>query len=184
MIFDVTLSGPDMASLAAALLERMPYARAEPSGTREQLAPRPIANWTSRLLADEVEDITVEWGGYQIGRGPTAISVRIPGPPDAEQVVNTFSDLPFELAVLANLHDEWPESDYRAPAIGPDHALLGWGMIFKGAAHENAVVSRRWLAHGPFRTRTGRQDTTLVQFHELGVDGLAALEQAKPGQSR
>jgi hypothetical protein len=70
--------------------------------------------------------------------------------------------------------------EYFAPAISGYHALLGWGMIFKGAGHERSVASRRWLEHGPFRTLKGPHDTTLVQFHDLAADGPTSLAQARP----
>jgi len=177
-----TFSGPDIVALTRSLLDTFAYPKTPPTGLLENLASRPVAaNWRKRLLAPELDDMTVEWGDRQIGRGTTAVSATLECAFHAPTVLEALAGLPFELAVLANVHDEWSEADYRAPAIGPEHALLGWGMIFKGAAHEHSIVSRRWLAYGPFRTLAGAHDTTLVQCHDLSADGATALQQARHG---
>jgi hypothetical protein len=95
-------------------------------------------------------------------------------------VLEFLAPLPFELAVLRGLQDYWIENDYFSPAIGSDHDLLGWGIVFKGEGHDHSIVSRRWLDHGPFRTLRGPNDTTLAQFHDLDADGPTSLEQATP----
>jgi hypothetical protein len=150
---------------------------------RHKLVPSPpTADWREQMIAKDVDGVSVEWErGQRIGRNAGAIGADFPDlPVDAERVLEGFAPLPFDLAVLSNVRDYWIENDYYAPAISADHALLGWGMIFKGAGHERSVVSRRWLDHGPFRTLKGPHDTTLVQFHDLAADGPTSLAQARP----
>jgi hypothetical protein len=160
-----TFSGPDMVALTKALVDALAYTRAQPTGIREKLAEKPVtADWRKRLLASDVEDMTVEWGDQQIGRGSTAVSATIDVAAKAKTVLDHVAALPFELAVLANIHDEWSEVDYYAPAIGADHALLGWGMIFKGPAHDRSIVSRRWLASGPSARSTERMTLRSSSF--------------------
>ncbi|HWO25203.1 MAG TPA: hypothetical protein VNO30_40970 [Kofleriaceae bacterium] len=180
--FGATFSGPDMTGLTAALIDAAPYARGMPTGMRHNLVPEPpVADWRERMLASDVDGLAVQWGDYeQISREPGAIGAHFPDVPiDAQQVLAFVAPLPFEVAVMPPIRT-WLD-DYFAPAIGADHALLGWGMIFKGAGHERAVTSRRWLEHGPFRTLKGPHDTTLVQFHDLAADVPTSRAQAQPG---
>jgi hypothetical protein len=120
------------------------------------------------------------WGpGEQIGRNPGTVSANLPSVAlDPGAVLEAVASLPFELAIVPPVH-VWAD-DYFAPAIGADHALLGWAAILKGAGHERHVVSRRWLEHGPWRMARGSSDTTLVQFHQLDVDESASMAQARP----
>ena len=182
--FGATFSSPDMTGLTAALIDAATYARGLPTEMDEKLVPKPpSADWRERMLAIHVDGLAVQWGrGRRISRDPGAVGARFPDVPlDPQQILAFVAPLPFEVAVLPIVQDDWAEQDYFAPAIGADHALLGWGMIFKGAGHERSVVSRRWLEHGPFRTLRGPHDTTLVQFHDLAADGPTSLAQARPG---
>lgn len=179
-----TASGPDMPALARALLDALPHARATPVSASEGLVERPVpSDWRERVTAVEAGEIGVEWdGAKRLSRTEGAIAIDLPAevPRDAAAILGFLAPLPFELFVLSIIEDSWPENDYYAPAISADHALLGWGMVFKGAGHERSVVSRRWLEHGPFRVLRGAEDTTLVQFHDLGVAGPTSLAQARP----
>jgi hypothetical protein len=172
-----------MPALARALLEALPHARGAPVRASEKLVERPVpGDWRERLIAGG-GDFGVAWeGGRRMSRSEGAIAIDFPAevPRDAAAVLAFLAPLPLELFVLSILEDYWPENDYCAPAVSADHALLGWGMVLKGAGHERSVVSRRWLEHGPVRTLRGEGDTTLVQFCELGAGGPTSLAQARP----
>lgn len=172
-----------MPALVRALLEALPHAHGPPVRASEKLVERPVpSDWRERLIAGG-GDFGVEWeGGRRMSREGGAIAIDLPAevPRDAAAVLAFLAPLPLELFVLSILEDYWPENDYYAPAISADHALLGWGMVLKGAGHERSVVSRRWLEHGPFRTLRGEGDTTLVQLCELDADGPTSLAQARP----
>jgi hypothetical protein len=173
-----------MPALARALLDALPYARTAPVSASEGLVERPVPDdWRERLTARETDELGVEWEGRKrLARSEGAIAIDLPAevPRDAAAILDFLAPLPFELFVLSIIEDYWPENDYCAPALTADHALLGWGIVFKGAGHERSAVSRRWLEHGPFRVLHGADDTTLVQFHDLGADGPTSLAQARP----
>lgn len=180
--FGATFSAPDQAKLLEALVNAAPYARGLPRRMRKGFKVLDAApDWRQRLLEDS-DGFSVDWGDdARIAHNPDAVAADFPDVAlDSSAVLAFVATLPFEVAVLPIVKDYWPENDYYAPAIGADHALLGWGMIFKGAGHERSVVSRRWLEHGPFRTLRGPHDTTLVQFHDLAADGPTSLAQAQP----
>src|SRR6185436_9555656 len=87
----------------------------------------------------------------------------------------------------ASLYPEWadgsPGDPYRAPNFAELHFGHGWACAFRGEGHDR-LVSRRWLDFGPWKLRRGANDTSLVQFHALGVDAATALEQARIGHER
>jgi hypothetical protein len=178
--FSATFSGPDLRALSRALLDAAPYAKGRPSQLRVKLNDVEVTDdWRERLLAPVVDGLTVVWGrGQQIGRNPGAVSASFPSVAlEPAAVLEAVASLPFELAVVPPVH-VWSD-DYFAPAIGADHALLGWAAILKGAGHERHLVSRRWIEHGPWRTVRGPNDTTLVQFHQLEIDESASMTQAQ-----
>jgi hypothetical protein len=139
----------------------------------------PTEDWKERMLAAEVDGLRVSWGGdCNIGRNAGAIAAGFPEVPlDPEKVLEFVAPLPFELCVPSGI-EHW-DDDYFPPAIGADHALLGWGCVLKGAGHENSMVSRRWVEHGPWRVFHGAEDTTFMQFHELGIERAASMPQAQ-----
>jgi hypothetical protein len=174
-----------MPALTAALLDALPYATGTPARMLQKLVEVPVGeSWREQLLAPDVDALSVSWGPHEvISRSAGAIGVDFPADlqPTPATVLEFHARLPLELAVLSSIQDHWAETDYYAPAIGADHALLGWGVVAKGAGHERSFVSRRWLEHGPFRTLQGPADSTLVQLHDLAADGPTSLEQAQPG---
>lgn len=181
--FGATFSGPDLVALTEAAIDAAPYARGMPAKMRHKMVEIDLMkDWRDRLLGPSVVGLSVSWGrGKSIERNPEAIAAYFPDVAmDPSKILEYVARLPFEVAVLPILRDYWLESEYRAPAIGRDHALLGWGMIFKGAGHERSIVSRRYLEHGPWRVVRGPEDTTLVQFHDLAADDPTSLEQARP----
>jgi hypothetical protein len=144
-------------------------------------------DWRRELL-ENADGLSIEWGPRQyIERNQGAVSAGFPHVPfDARQVLEALCAIPFEFAVMPPIR-HW-QDEYFAPAIGADHALLGWGMIVRGAGHEDSVVSRRWLEHSPCRVLKGANDTTFVQFHDVATPGpedpytidRATFAQARP----
>jgi hypothetical protein len=102
---------------------------------------------------------------------------RLPSfPENAQEVLRLLTSLPFERAAFSELYAKWVPEDYEQPRFHEKHYPVGWACAFRSAGHE-ALVSRRWLDFGPWRVLRGPGDTTLVQFHELGVDAATALVQ-------
>lgn len=93
--------------------------------------------------------------------------------------------LPFELCSFgAAFFDEWIAADYERWGFSGRHISFGWGCAFRGAGHDH-LVSRRWLDFGPWRVIRRPHDTTLIQFHDLGLtDPAEAYDQAKVGHDR
>ncbi len=183
--FVATFSGADLKKLTAALLDAAPYASEPPDTMQFKWVERPVAkDWREQMLADNVDGLSARWGSHRIGRNESATTAEFPGVPlDANAITAFVSALPFELAVMPMLHDEWTGRDYFPPTLSPDHASLGWGMIVHGTGHEQWFVSRRWLEQAPARIVNGPNETTLVQFHDLAADSETALEQARSGHA-
>ena len=167
----------------AALLDAAPFAKDPPKKVTRKLTSQPVSkNWKAELLAGD-EAVNMRWSDRaSLGVSPPACSARLPDLPLAPGPVLEFlSELPIYLAVMPAHVPNWQDGGYRLPKVGAGHAGLGWAVAFKGPGHERHLVSRRWLEHGPFRIKTGANDTTLVQFCDLDVDPETALDQAKPG---
>jgi hypothetical protein len=92
---------------------------------------------------------------------------------------------PFDVCSLGSVFfDEWVEADYRRWSFSRGHYDHGWGCAFRGAGHDR-LHSRRWLDFGPWRVIRRPNDTTFIQFHDLGItDPAEAYEQAKVGHQR
>lgn len=190
--FSASFSSHDLVALTRALLKATAYARGMPSEMRHRIAPTlPAPDWRERMLARDVNGLTVSWGeGCTITRDLTAITADFPSVPmDPRRVLDFVEGLPFELAVMPPVR-MWMDA-YFPPSGGGDHAFFGWGLIVRGAGHENAVVSRRWLSHAPCRVIHGGRDTTLLQFHDLASAAPAdpdaidhvTLAQARPAHA-
>ena len=104
-------------------------------------------------------------------------------PTSAPEALALLDTIDFQLAVFAELYPEWNEQEYAGTGFGDGHYAHGWACAFRGAGHER-LVSRRWLDHGPWLVHRGKNDTTLVQFHDLAADARTALAQAAPGHQR
>ncbi|MCG8421044.1 MAG: hypothetical protein MJE77_24240 [Proteobacteria bacterium] len=103
----------------------------------------------------------------------------------AEDLLAVVCEWPFEIGALRPFYSWYrPEEGKRyRPSHFGHHYGHGWACFFKGAGHDR-LVSRRWLDFGPWRVLRGANDTTMVVFHQLGVDEDTAREQAKPGHQR
>ncbi|HAZ43734.1 MAG TPA: hypothetical protein DDW76_10400 [Cyanobacteria bacterium UBA11369] len=161
-----------------------------------------VPDWIERWVPTCTHGVTAFWGnffegGYVEGSlcfdryyrdNTQVVKVIIDDYPcSVEAVLEMLSPLPWRLATFSNnINTDWlaPEINYRPPNFRDRHYAHGWGCAFKGAGH-NHLVSRRWLEYGPWRLiRDEANDISLVQFHDLFVDAVTALEQAQPGHER
>lgn len=101
---------------------------------------------------------------------------------EPNNVLSLLEKLPFEIASFETLYYEWynPDNPYEAPSFGNGHVPHGWACAFKGEGFKR-LVSRRWLDFGPWKQHFGKNDTQLIQFHQLGESNETALMQAKKG---
>lgn len=90
--------------------------------------------------------------------------------------------LPFELAAIGQVHDEWDAESFRPVSFSDGHVVHGWACAFRGAGHDR-LVSRRWLERGPWRTHA-QGETTWVEFHDLDDAPGEALAKARVGWDR
>jgi hypothetical protein len=102
-----------------------------------------------------------------------------------EAVLQQLERIPFSVAVFSSVHPEWrkPFPGYRAPTFGEMLPPHGWACAFRGPGHER-LVSRRWLAFGPWRLHERNGDLSILEFHDAEADAAAALAQATPGHRR
>lgn len=127
-------------------------------------AKRVVASWENRvdrlILRDDCAIVCGEREGL-------ALSI--------DRMLAFLETVPFTLASFGAIQD-WP--DEFTAGFGDFHDQHGWGCAFKGMGHER-LVSRRWLAVGPWRVLRGPDDLSLVQFHDLAADAATSYEQAK-----
>lgn len=152
----------------------------------------PPPDWVAVLRRDTEPMAHLMWSDNP--RMQLSVSARLVTLEDSDHewnvpsILRLASTLPFRVAVGAPLYWEWEAEDqptpYTAPRIGDAHFPLGWCMIFRGDAHREHLVSRRWLEHGPWQVFRGEHDTTLVLFHDPAADEPTARAQAKPGHQR
>ena len=101
---------------------------------------------------------------------------------NTKNVLALLETLPFEIAAFETLYNEWyhPDHPYEAPSFGNGHVPHGWACAFKGDGFDR-LVSRQWLDFGPWKQHVGKNDTQLIQFHQLGVDNETALQECRQG---
>jgi hypothetical protein len=106
---------------------------------------------------------------------------------DPAWLLDLVESLPVTLVSNSSVYGEWRDGslgeEYLGPGFGDLHWPHGAFCAFKGAGHDR-LVSRRWLEFGPWRLLRGRNDTSLIQFHDLEVDARTALAQARPAHAR
>lgn len=184
----VGLAGPDLPALIRALPGKL-VPKTLPDTLSVDFAPKtPAADWLEAQARCQ-QQAMAKWTdearhflAHQKGAVVKAGGLR---PRDVQAVLALLAGLPFTTASLNPIHPEWAqgEAPYAPPGFGDLHYPHGWGCAFRGAGHSR-LVSRRWLDAGPWRVLKGPEDTTLVQFHDLGVDAATALKQARPAHQR
>ncbi len=191
-------SGPDLGAIAARMV-RWPWFAGVPVYLEvDDRQRKPGAGWAEAVLAAK-GSATADWDRaageadahlitlQQRGRGHAGIVLAAaPGAfSRVDEVLELLRDLPFELASFRSVWPaEWKTLGAPRLGFGQQHAFHGWACAFRGAGHDR-LVSRRWLDHGPWRLhRSGADDLSLVQFHDLEADAATALAQATPGHAR
>jgi hypothetical protein len=182
----LSLEGPDLAAIAHWLVH---------TGWQDAVPQRLQVNhqnrtakegWLEALGKEPSGTVAVYWTDSPepslVWHPKRCVAATFPVSPDVPQRLAQLEDAPFQVAAFGSIHPQWLRAplEYRAPSFGDNHFRLGWGCAFKGAGHDR-LVSRRWPRHGPWKRFTGRNDTSLIQFHDLGADARRALAQAKPG---
>lgn len=153
--------------------------------------PAVTTDWLDTCLHKTQTELFVSWDDEEWTKWMTyhprtrTVAAQIPSVPfRPEAELRFLSELPFELACFESPHiSDWIQHDYELYGFADQHVVHGWACAFKGAGHDR-LVSRRWLDFGPWRVLRGPHDTTLVQFHELGIDSETAFVQAHPGHKR
>ena len=186
MTLRIALVGRDDMEILRAVVDSGLFGQGQPDELRvggKRIARIP-KNWLQKHGGD---NFRVTWGDapeFMVSNSFGEI-VKIHSksfPRDASPLVDFLADLPFSVASFSSIHEEW-WGHYDATGFGGLHYPHGVACAFKGEGHDQ-LVSRRWLEFGPWRTLTGPNDTTLVQFHDLDADSATARAQAEPGHNR
>lgn len=185
-----TISGPEAIKALYLLHELEPYKRSLPAAVRIEYEDTAVSSdWHKSLLQARLH-AGAYWGDHeqQVVYLPKSdlVVLSLPnGFSTVEQALAILEPLPFELCALgAAFFDEWIAANYRRWGFGRSMIDHGWGCLFRGAGHDR-LVSRRWLDFGPWRVIRRPNDTTFIQFHDLGItDPAEAYEQAKVGHER
>lgn len=104
-------------------------------------------------------------------------------------LVAGLATIPFTLATVGGIFygPQWvfPPDYFTHRGFAGQHGSFGLAAVFRGDGH-NVLVSRRWLTHGgPWRVLRGPNDTTFVQFYDLGAKSPeVAWSQAKEAYPR
>ena len=158
----------------------------------------PVSSWPS-LLWRAKKDFHVEHGpdgkrGYiswsRSGEAAALLCVRHVESWTPRSLLAELCRIPFLTADIRAWFNDWKRLPWERddPMYIPDagfgmgHNDHGFAVLFQGAGHDQ-VVSRRYLEHGPWLTRYGPNDTTMVQFFDERVDSKTAITQARPGHA-
>lgn len=185
----IGLDGPDRLALARTLLESGLWQSPVPAELRvdyEDRQPEPgwLETWVPGARQSVVGRFRDEPEEYLLVRPGMATLARFRFALDPAKVLELLAGLPFTVASFESLYPEWDrEPPYIAPSFSRGHFRHGWACAFKGAGYDR-LVTRRWLDHGPWRVLSGPEETTLVQFHEIGVGAETALAEAEPAHQR
>lgn len=179
-----SLKGADGRTLFRAAARLAPFTRPPVSVSIDNEEIDAEDGWLERCVAHgEVECVVTFADRCSLAWKPREhlVYVEAPGlPRAADAVVTLLGDLPFELASFKSLHRWFRRPAYEALGFGGLHVDFGWGCMLKGAGHAR-LVSRRWLAHGPWQLARAGADLSLVQFHDLDAPMEDAYAQAAPG---
>jgi hypothetical protein len=181
----LALEGPDPQATVSWFADRVWRGRSPEQLVMSYKPQRAPADWLERMTSGGKDDVaayfTADRSESLVVHSSGVVTGRFPFRPDLDEARRRLEEAPFEVASFDTLHDEWSTIDkkYRPPSFGHRHFPHGWGCAFKGAGHER-LVSRRWLAFGPWVLARGSNDLSLVQFHALDASAKEALKQAKP----
>lgn len=185
-------SGTDLPMIYGAILATELAGRGLPhSLTVDSKACKVRTDWFETELNKASQTLVARWdeGACMLALQPGRIVklVREDFDLDPEDLLLRLVNVPFSIGSAAELYPEWTDGSlgeiYEGPGFAELHWPHGWACFFRGAGHDR-LVSRRWLDFGPWKLRRGPHDTTLVQFHTLGMDAATALAQARIGHER
>jgi hypothetical protein len=208
MHLELSLEGPDLIEILKATSKQEPFKSSgkpdELSVNRKEIKKIP-ENWLESYVISGIENFDASWGELIKNFNTVSlnnshsillvlgscIKLRITdNPPETiKEVMEIITPLPWTIASFGIMHLDWiseerltNDTDYPGgPSIGNLQSGFGWGCAFKGEGHKR-LVSKRVLDYGPWHIiRDEENDITLVQFHDIHVDSVTALEQAKPG---
>jgi hypothetical protein len=186
------LTGPDLHQLFTSVAESQLAGSGRPERLTVDTKPQKISDdWATTHLAKARRTLMAEWdngaGMLALQAGRIVKLTRQDHDVDPERLLSQLAELPFEVASTESLYPAWTDGTlgtrYDAPNFAELHLGHGWACVFRGPGHQR-LVSRRWLEFGPWKVHRGAKDTTLVQFHQIGVDAAAALAQARIGHER
>jgi hypothetical protein len=187
---ELALAGPDLVAIFRRLREVLMPDSGLPTSLYVAGNKRVTPDWLEKWSAQSKDFLRAKWEGRGWIRLDPGTIVKISLDDyelDSRRILDSLSEVPFSVCSAATIHPEWMSGalgeEYLAPSFGDMHWRHGWGCLFHGEGHER-LVSRRWLDFGPWRLLRGANDTSLVQFHDLGADPATALEQARPGHER
>jgi hypothetical protein len=185
------LSGPDLPEIFRRVKDALLPGAGEPDSLYADARDRKVVSgWLETWAAKSKDFLQATWEGrgwLYLSPG-LIVKTSIEGYDlDPGRLLEALSGVPFHVCSAATLYPGWEYGadgeQYLAPGFGDLHWPHGWGCLFRGEGHER-LVSRRWLDFGPWRLMRGADDTSLVQFHELGADASVARAQAEPGHER
>lgn len=197
MHLGLSLEGPNLIELLKAACEQEPF---RSSGKPDELTvngkniKKIPDNWVEHYITPGIEKFDATWGkGYSnlnsvlLDLNSNVKLIIENNPPETvEEVLSIIAPLPWTVSSFGLMHLDWIDEKINypgGPTIGNLQFGLGWACVFKGEGHKR-LVSKRVLDYGPWHViRDEAQDITLVQFHDIHVDSLTALEQAKPGHA-
>jgi hypothetical protein len=197
MHLNFSFEGPNLLELLKAASEREPFkvfGKPDRLSVNGKNIKKISDDWLDHNVLPGIEKFNATWGkGYSnlnaiILSQASCVKIRIENnPPETiQEVLDIIAPLPWTVASFASMHLEWIDEKINypgGPSIGNLQDGLGWACAFKGEGHKR-IVSKRVLDYGPWHIiRDEAQDITLVQFHDIHVDPLTALEQAKPGHA-
>jgi hypothetical protein len=157
-------------ALAARFLPDHPPSAIYVDGAPASIQPVPALVETADDLSVTWEkDARLMWGR----RHDDLFLLRSRWDASAENLLALLRDLPFESCLTGNLVPSWWEGY---------NSMHGWAFALKGTGHR--LVSPRILERGPWRLlRDAAHELTVIQFHDVDVDGPTALAQARPGHA-
>jgi hypothetical protein len=188
---DLAFAGPDLVQILEQLRARGLPSTNDPSEVTVDARIQKIKkDWLRTAASNCKFKFMATWkdeGWLRLDRGTIVkLSIR-----DFEinpaWLLDLIESLPVTLVSNGSVFREWEDGSLGEQYLGPGFGDLHWPhgafCAFKGAGHDR-LVSRRWLEFGPWRLLRGRNDTSLIQFHDLEVDARTALAQARPAHAR
>jgi hypothetical protein len=183
-VLSLSLSGPDLEAIVRGL-DALGWLPAAPTTLKVDFVARKAApgwmdSWlgkakTLKAMTDAGHTLDFDRGGLVSLRRPDTVLA-------AHETFEQLGGVPFELAVIGQVHEEWFDESFETFSFGRGHVPHGWASALRGAGHAR-LVSRRWPAFGPWRLHS-IGDASWVEFHDLAADAATALAEAQPGWRR